>query len=148
MENGFSGLYFTPPEKDTGCGIPELKNRDREPVIESFLLCLGKIVQEQRQQDRSEIVPAPGQSLCRPGPQKTQVQFEFTDEEMEGQRGQMSCPASHSVGFPTLRPGFFLSRILISSEIALGGPTVQGTFLLNITVLPFRYMTQYIHSCQ
>lgn len=108
----------------------------------------GKIVQEKRQQDRSEIVPAPGQSLCRPGPEKTQVQFEFTDADMEGQRGQVSCPALHSVGFLTLRPGFFLSRILISSEIALGDLTVQGTFLLNIAVLPFGYMNQYIHSCQ
>lgn len=37
-------MYFTPPEKETGCGIPELKDRDRQPAIESFFLCLVTIL--------------------------------------------------------------------------------------------------------
>lgn len=52
------------------------------------------------------------------------MQLEFTGEEIEAQRGQVTCPASRGIRFPTLRPGFFfprvLSRILISFDIAFG----------------------------
>lgn len=45
----------------------------------------------------------------------------------------MTCPASHSIRFLTLRPGFFfsrlLSRILISSEIAFGSHCLGYIFI-------------------
>lgn len=45
------------------------------------------------------------------------MRFEFTDEEIEAQRGEVTWPRSHRAGLPTLRPAFFLSRVLISSTM-------------------------------
>ena len=44
----------------------------------------------------------------------------FTDEEIQAQRDEVAWARSHSAGLPTHRPGLFLSRVLIPSEIAFG----------------------------